>query len=44
MDPSGLVHLTGGYTGSVDFDPDPLGTEELNSPTSNLYLVKLRQN
>jgi hypothetical protein len=43
VDPSGLVHLTGSYKGSVDFDPDPLGTHTLTSIASSLYLVKLRQ-
>jgi hypothetical protein len=43
VDPSGLVYLTGSYRGTVDFDPDPLGTHTLTSPLGNLYLVKLRQ-
>jgi hypothetical protein len=44
VDPSGLVYLIGNYTGSVDFDPDPLGTNVLNSTARSLFLVKLRQN
>jgi hypothetical protein len=44
VDSSGMVYLSGSYMGSVDFDPDPLGTHVLNSPGSNLFLVKLRQN
>jgi hypothetical protein len=39
-----MVYLTGNYKGTVDFDPDPLGTHNLNSTASSLYLVKLRQN
>ena len=46
VDPSGFVHLTGSFQGSVDFDPDPTDTFNLTTPGTkyNLYLLKLRQN
>ncbi len=45
VDPSGTVSLAGRYSGTVDVDPDPLGTYELTTPgaKNNLFLVKLRQ-
>ncbi|HVK08634.1 MAG TPA: LamG-like jellyroll fold domain-containing protein, partial [Gemmataceae bacterium] len=46
LDPSGLVRLAGGYSGVVDFDPDPLDTYSLTDLTTSrhLFLVKARQN
>jgi hypothetical protein len=45
VDPAGTVHLAGGYQGTVDFDPDPVGTFELTSPGTyySSFLVRLRQ-
>jgi uncharacterized delta-60 repeat protein len=40
---SGVVHLTGSFSGSVDFNPDPLVTYELNAPVRSFFLLKLRQ-
>jgi hypothetical protein len=40
---TGVVHLTGVFLGSVDFDPDPLVTYELNAPDRSFFLLKLRQ-
>lgn len=45
VDPSGTVHLAGGYRGVVDFDPNPTDVYFLSNPGtySNLFLVRLRQ-
>jgi hypothetical protein len=45
VDPAGTVHLAGSFQGTVDFDPDPLGTYDLTSPGtySSSFLVRLRQ-
>ncbi|WP_165253388.1 hypothetical protein [Paludisphaera soli] len=44
VDDSGLVYLTGSYSGTVDFDPDPLGTSELVNPSYvDAFLLKLRR-
>lgn len=40
---AGVVHLAGGFTGLVDFDPDPLANFDLSVPRSNFFLLKLRQ-
>ena len=44
VDTAGTVYLAGSYRGTVDFDPDPIGTHWLINPGtfSNLYLVKLK--
>jgi hypothetical protein len=44
VDPSGTIHLAGVFSGTVDFDPDPLDTYELTSPGpyKSSFLVKLR--
>lgn len=46
VDPSGLIHMTGNYSGTVDFDPDPNAAFDLtNQGTSaHMFLVKLRSN
>lgn len=45
IDPTGTIHLAGGYQGTVDFNPDPTDTFFLNNPGSyyNIFLVLLRQ-
>jgi hypothetical protein len=40
---TGVVHLTGSFSGSVDFNPDPLVTYELNAPVRSFFLLKLQQ-
>jgi hypothetical protein len=44
VDPSGTIHLAGFFSGTVDFDPDPLGTYELTTPGpyTSSFLVRLR--
>lgn len=46
VDPSGIIHMTGNYSGTVDFDPDPNVAFDLTSqsPTAHMFLVKLRSN
>lgn len=47
VDATGTVHLAGGYSGTVDFDPDPGVAFDLTNPPggkTNMYLVRLRQN
>ncbi|HYH67182.1 MAG TPA: hypothetical protein VD866_20975 [Urbifossiella sp.] len=45
VDPTGTVYLAGYFAGTVDFDPDPLGTFDLTNPGTkrNSFLVKLAQ-
>lgn len=46
VDPMGTIHLAGGYSGVVDFDPDPFDTYNLTNTTTSrhIFLVRLRQN
>ena len=46
VDSAGAVHLTGGFVGTVDFDPDPTSTHNLTTPGSfaSIFVVKLSQN
>ncbi len=45
VDAAGTLYLSGYYTGTPDFDPDPLGTYYMTStgPKSNAFLLKLHQ-
>jgi hypothetical protein len=45
VDPSGTIHLAGVFSGTVDFDPDPLDTYYLTTPGpySSSFLVRLTQ-
>jgi hypothetical protein len=45
VDPTGGVHLAGFYSGTVDFDPDPLNTYYLTNPGTfaNAFRLRLRQ-
>lgn len=45
VDPTGVVHLAGGYQNTVDFDPDPLGVYNLTNPGAfrNGFRLRLRQ-
>lgn len=46
VDGAGTAYLAGIYTGTVDFDPDPLAIYELTTPgvKGNAFLLKLNQN
>jgi hypothetical protein len=44
VDDSGVIYVTGYFSGTVDFDPDPLGNSELTNPAyTDSYLLKLRR-
>lgn len=44
VDAFGAVYLAGSFQRSVDFDPDPLVTQELVNPTyTDMFLLRLRQ-
>ncbi len=46
VDPSGAVHVAGYFSGTVDFDPDPLANFDLTAPGTftGSFLLRLRQN
>jgi hypothetical protein len=45
VDPTGLIHLAGGFGGQVDFDMDPLDIYVPTTPGlgTNIFLTKYRQ-
>lgn len=46
VDPSGVVHVAGYFSATVDFDPDPLANFDLTAPGTftSSFLLRLRQN